>query len=548
MATILSSEEAAKIAKEQAKRSDAELAERRQSRIRIHSEELDREDVIQETGFTDTIRMITHGLSREKYNRVSEFIQYPLTTVTLTNEIKKKIGRVFEGRDSNLDLRSSMQNVNEYLGEISDVRDFVKDLSDDALYGEFNTIIIVDKPEDENEPFCYALPVINVLDYHLTDGQFDFISFECGFIDGEQIVAVYDAGFYRKFAINGGNVRLLVENEHNIGYCPALFFNDKIYNKDQFQRKGLLNGQYGELSNFFLFETYKVYAEHYVPFPIVEHPEEACANPDCDNGIVLNDGHATTCNVCRNESLDLVAPGSAVAVVNDKEGETTAGLLRFIQIETKGLEYIRETQQLRRAKTIKSVTGSISLPDNQALNKDQIAASFEESNRIINDVKQNLERVTAWIIQTKTYAKFGEVSIQMIVNFGTMFFIKGANDLLNELEQAKKQNLPQNELASIYNTYLETKHKTNPIEKKRQLILASLEPMPFYNIEEINKFPPGLIEAVDLQMKLRFNELVARFELENGSVVDFGMELQQFEKINRIRETIKSYINTNNNG
>ncbi len=75
-------------------------------------------------------------------------------------------------------------------------------------------------------------------------------------------------------------------------------------------------------------------------------------------------------------------------------------------------------------------------------------------------------------------------------------------------------------------------------------IAADVEPSPFDTREEVEKkAAAGMITREDQYIKLNFNDLLGRFERENGSIVMFGAELPYDQKINRIYDTLLFYTN-----
>lgn len=100
---------------------------------------------------------------------------------------------------------------------------------------EINSILIVDLPAEQlpndpyPQPYFYWLPIDSVITYEAnpTTGIMDFIIFRQDF--GR--IAVIDRDSYRVFREEKGNIgELLVENPHDLGYCPARFFWDDPVN------------------------------------------------------------------------------------------------------------------------------------------------------------------------------------------------------------------------------------------------------------------------------------------------------------------------------
>ena len=76
------------------------------------------------------------------------------------------------------------------------------------------------------------------------------------------------------------------------------------------------------------------------------------------------------------------------------------------------------------------------------------------------------------------------------------------------------------------------------------MITADLQPSAFDTIEELEKkFAAGMITREDYYISLNFNDLIRRFEMENGNIVTWGNELNYDKKIQRIYDTLIFYTN-----
>ena len=81
---------------------------------------------------------------------------------------------------------------------------------------------------------------------------------------------------------------------------------------------------------------------------------------------------------------------------------------------------------------------------------------------------------------------------------------------------------------------------------QRMITLAELEPYRHMSREEVVSLADkGIIDRVDMMVKLNFASLVRRFERENINVTEFGSEIPFEKKIEIISNTIRSYVNQN---
>jgi hypothetical protein len=71
-------------------------------------------------------------------------------------------------------------------------------------------------------------------------------------------------------------------------------------------------------------------------------------------------------------------------------------------------------------------------------------------------------------------------------------------------------------------------------------ILLNLEPYRHLTTKEAQSL--GVFDDKELILKANFSSLIQRFERENTLITDFGSGINFNEKINRIKNTLLSYI------
>ena len=78
-------------------------------------------------------------------------------------------------------------------------------------------------------------------------------------------------------------------------------------------------------------------------------------------------------------------------------------------------------------------------------------------------------------------------------------------------------------------------------------VLKQLEPYRHYTLDELLKLSDKeLINKDLLKIKINFNTFVERFERENTNIVEFGMQLDQANKIQIILNKFKDYVGQEN--
>jgi hypothetical protein len=249
------------------------------------------------------------------------------------------------------------------------------------------------------------------------------------------------------------------------------------------------------------------------------------------------------CPSCAKKHL--IGPGTAVGVEvsEDADVQDTRGLLRFITPDTGSLEYL-QARQAEKENFIKiNTVGFNNAVTREAVNEQQVRALMESRKKPLLEIKEYLNDLYKWIVKT-TIKLLYEVDIKVNADYGTEFFILTERDILLLIQEAKKAGVQSSEIAELNKLLIQTKYKNNPYKAKRMMIAADVEPSPFDTREEIEKkAASGMITRQDQYIKLNFNDLLGRFERENGSIVMFGIELPYDEKIRRIYNTLVFYTN-----
>jgi len=100
------------------------------------------------------------------------------------------------------------------------------------------------------------------------------------------------------------------------------------------------------------------------------------------------------------------------------------------------------------------------------------------------------------------------------------------------------------ELLMIYTQLIETKYKGNGTKIERQKMLLQLDPLPLYSTADaFNLKDKGLIDDFDLTLKINFLNFIAKFEAENAPITSFGFNLEPYQRIEKIKQTLNHYTN-----
>lgn len=530
-----------------------------ESRLRVVSEPLFFYELERETAWNEIKRAIKNRVAPEKYEKTMLMFDFPLPVTSITSDIMGDLNRVWNGRNANFFVQFPNKRAEDVSQEILfqlNTRKFVEKVGRKAFQCKPQTIVIVDKDE-KGVPYYIALDCERVLDYETSPcgEDFNWIMFKHSVAYGEdnsvvEKIGLYDSEFYRVITLGKNEQIISIEEQaHDLGYCPARWFIDKPLNtkKDE-KRYSPLGNVLGMLSRWTQFDAYSNYAELYSTFPVVEYAAAACENEYCTNGMISQptEGGGWTapkaCTSCNNNTFS--GPGTSIKINPsiDKDENDEKGYFRFISPPTQNLEY-EDAKQNARENSIKlNTTGANSVIEKEAVNDAQIASLMEDRKNPLLVLSGIASRVHEWLQETALFLWLG-VEVKSTANYGTEWFLMNEAQLQKLFENAKNAGLPESELDQIYKLLIETKYKAQPRLIKKLLIEHNLNPAPYNTLGECyEKVSNGVMQANDLYIKANITKFIAKFERENGSIVDFGSEVSFEQKINSIYNSLIKYV------
>ena len=101
--------------------------------------------------------------------------------------------------------------------------------------------------------------------------------------------------------------------------------------------------------------------------------------------------------------------------------------------------------------------------------------------------------------------------------------------------------MPQSYCYEIARTASVTRFKNNPDILARQRILFDIEPYPLLDMKTIQLMQIDKCDELNFVIKANFINFVKQFELENGSIVEFGEKIEYSQKIGIIKQKFIDY-------
>jgi hypothetical protein len=241
----------------------------------------------------------------------------------------------------------------------------------------------------------------------------------------------------------------------------------------------------------------------------------------------------------------LVGPGSLIEAPLPIENVTLqvppAGI---IPIERQSLDYnVQEAERLR-TQIIAGATGKMKLIQKEAINEDQVQSQFENQTNVLNWIARNFEKAHKWTIDTLGKLRYGDSYGGASVFYGSSWYLQSVDDAIQEYAKSKAAGMPAYILAIKMAKIEHIQSKNNYIEKNRLEIMRYLEPYPLLTLNDLKTLGIDVTDPKGFLLKANFYTFVSQFELEYGSILEFGSALELRTKIEKIKAKLLEYVNS----
>lgn len=148
-----------------------------------------------------------------------------------------------------------------------------------------------------------------------------------------------------------------------------------------------------------------------------------------------------------------------------------------------------------------------------------------------------------WEAYTLAKGRYGDDFIGCFIDLGTDFYLYESQYLLDLYHTAREAKADSSILDSLQNQYFAARYRNSPDQLQREMIITHIDPMRHVTTEEAAKLHEmNVVGFTDFVIKLNLSTFVNRFERENAPLTKFGSLLPFDERINRIKQIIKSYV------
>lgn len=515
----------------------------------------------------DFLGMVEHLIPHDKFLIFQTLFRFPVKTNEVMSEVFDKLSRIFEGRNPAYSYQFATTEQRddwewyrqEKLGEPT----VWATKGWEFFQTEINSVMIVDLPQEQEagdrypQPYFYWLPIRDVVEFKAdrTTGQMSYIIFR----QKDDTMAVIDDESYRIFRTKDDmpEGEPLVENRHDLGYCPARFFWSEPMSLEYPDiKRSPVTKQLDNLDWFLFFSISKRHLDLYGSYPIYSGYEQDCdfhndnTGDYCDGGFLKDSkGHwlwdangLVPCPKCHDHRI--TGAGSFVEVPVPIEGQPDLRHpVDMLTVDRKSLDYNVDEEKRLRSTIITGIVGTNEeITTRDALNEQQIRANFESQSTVLNRVKKGFESAQQWVDETCCRLRYGGLFLSASISYGTEFYLFSTDELRDRYQKAKETGMSESELDALHQQIIETEYRNNPQMLQRMLILAELEPYRHLTRNEVaSLYQTGIVSVEDYLVKLNFADFIRRFERENMNIIEFGSATAYDTKINTIREQLRAY-------
>ena len=506
-------------------------------------------------------------LYEDKWSRFQSMISFPVETNANWNKCLQKFNKVWSGKDAHRSIQimgDQTQDYEAYRGKI-DLDSFYKNAFE-KVTTEPNTIAVVDMPTEQGgtlpEPYIYCINPNNIRGYKATSEGIQYVAWE-----QDNKLAFYCSEYYRVFEIGEkGDYSLVVENEHDLGRCPAAFvWTDDIEDGSE-AKKGPFSAFVTLFDRLLFKQISKDYFDLYGYYPVTSIFERSCDYKDgvqeCDGGLLRSirtqdyirqvDQTVAKCPKCNTH--ELAGPGSIIEVPLPSEENNFTNLmtpLTFTSVDAGNIERIELDLEKTKIELENTVTGAGgSSINDKAVNEKQVGALFESQEAVLKGIQSNLETFCNWAERTVAELRYGKDRVMDSVFYlGSKFYTETPEMILEQYHDHKEKGLP-----SFINMRLIEKFKSaadhhDNKEMRRSALLCELEPFIDSSVSEVMALRAiGVASEFQTYLKANFQALIRRFERENGEIINFGVNQDKAQRIETINEVLFGYFQKDKNG
>lgn len=552
---------------------------------------------IQGAGFESVLRQIIG------YENVEQFKQKKLLTKPFTRPIFKKIinsqsrwktalGTTRYYKFAKNSDKLGIEFAKDVLSQVwkgDSIETLVKKFQYKAIYEEFNGYYVVETPAKKEvdgktyivkdgieyestgaeklKPYIVFKSASEVYTFKQNGSKVEFIVFDYGKIKRNgldiQLYRVIDDR-YDYIVEKTGNEIIQISTdpnyktiEHKSGQCPVVSVTtiNKTLTNDQTRTSPV--DDIISLLDYYLHQ----FAEHLVTEILHAHPNFYQVGTKCmersGDGVGKCDGGRiqyqkdgvdidVECHNCKGTGHNIKKDASTTIILPAKDAEGNAfsitNVAGYVAPPIDALKYQESAIDWMENKILDAALGinNVSTTDKLEKTATETMVNLKPLEDIISEIIDIIEGVEIRLTDIIGKMYYGDRYKGCEILYGRKLSLRDENVLLRELKESKASGTSYNHLKALNEELSYSRFIRSEYDLQRSVILNELEPLIGFTFDEIEK--SANIPGETKKLKQNFVDYIQRFELENGSVVEYKPEMELPKKIADIKAVLLSYI------
>ena len=436
----------------------------------------------------------------------------------------------------------------------------VNESNDDGLAG------VTGVPLGMPAPVFSFVPSVTIHDVSLTGNRVEYLLLTATEADKSTSYYCWDDQYcHRVFTVNGTPTYALDRRTtHGLGYVPACPVTTRQSDPTRPVRRTSALADSLEVADVYL----RDFNEHELGKTYHAFPKMWSYGVKCEYQAPLTDGNgfegAQTCNAGRlayglnasgySGSYDCpkchgqgryipVGPDKTYILAVPQQGDPSivppAG---YIVPDLSSLEYLGNELKVNAAAIEKAVIGKEGITTMHTKVESGAAKELDMAPiyDALNDYGDDALTAMKFVVDTFGRLRYADAFRASAMALGKRYHLKSTDQLEAEYKGAKEAGLDSALLYGYLEDITYTKYAADPLELERALLKLELTPVPHLTDQEAANL--GIIGEDDLLLKAYLNDFVARFERDNGSILEFGCLLSHGAKIDKILTIFNTYL------
>jgi hypothetical protein len=530
------------------------------------------------------------------YENVEQFKQKKLLTKPFTRPLLKYIidaqGRWKSAQGTNKYYNfkgekpeQSKAFDDEILSQVwkgGSINDFTKKFLSTAIYTDFNGFFIVERGKIE---------VVEGIKYETREGKTRIVDAN---YESKPYVIYKDAKDIHNFSVTGNNVDWLIymlpkpqnakyelyrvidekydyivqkegrivtiqddKIEHKAGQTPVVPVSiiNKVAGFD-YRRTSPIDALI-PLLDYYLNQ----YGEHVVSCLLHAHPIYYQVGQKCQSTLTYGDNervrceggyhnyqyngksYNAECKACNGTGHNIHKDASTAIILPAKTEQGEAfNITNVVGYATPPIDILKnQVERLDGTKKeiLEAATGQIGAQNLNEKTATETVLNMKPLEDIIGEVIDVIEYVETALTNIIGRIYYGDKYIGCEINYGRKLNLRDDNIILDEIKQAKESGSSNFYIKSLFEELVYSRFSRSKIDLQRNILAAEVEPYPGFTFKEIEESQN--IPKVSKVLKQNITEYLQRFEAEVGDMVAFDKSLDNYKKVQKIKEKLLQY-------